>query len=163
LANEIRKLREEHGRRKIIVFELSPFHADLLSHALNGAGIRSASITSDTPRGARRAQVARFKKEDGGLDVLVNFEVLTTGFDAPMIDAVVMARPVASDLLYMQMVGRGLRGKEMRGKQDVIVLEVADKLAGAGSDGFHARLEDCRKLVRTTFPPPQSSTRTEQA
>jgi DNA repair protein RadD len=47
--------------------------------------------------------------------------VLTTGFDAPNVDCVVLLRPTMSPGLYYQMVGRGFR--LAAGKEDCLVLD----------------------------------------
>jgi ATP-dependent helicase IRC3 len=59
--------------------------------------------------GKERLTDGRGKESAGVLRVLTNFGVLTEGFDAPECDTVVMCRPTASRLLYMQMLGRGTR------------------------------------------------------
>ena len=62
---------------------------------------------------------------EGEIRALCNYEVLTTGFDAPKVDTVVIARPTSSWIVYQQMVGRGLRGPNFGGTEtcDVITLE----------------------------------------
>jgi len=57
----------------------------------------------DTPPSARRWFLERFQA--GELRVLCNHSVLTTGFDAPKTDMVLIARQVISPIRYMQMVG----------------------------------------------------------
>ena len=65
--------------------------------------------------------------------VLVNFGVLTTGFDAPRASAVVIARPTQSLVLYTQMVGRGIRGPKAGGTKECTILTVVDpNLPGFG-------------------------------
>ena len=53
--------------------------------------------------------------KDGRIKVVANVGVLTTGFDYPELDTIVLARPTKSLSLYYQMVGRVIRpcqGKE---------------------------------------------------
>jgi DNA repair protein RadD len=47
--------------------------------------------------------------EDGKIRVLINVGVLTTGYDFPELDCVMLCRPTKSLNLYIQMVGRVLR------------------------------------------------------
>jgi len=61
---------------------------------------------------------------------LVNIDVLTTGFDAPCIDAIAMLRPSQSKGLVYQMIGRGLRTHQS--KQDCLVLDFAGNLITHG-------------------------------
>jgi len=63
------------------------------------------------------------------LKILVNYGVLTTGFDAPSIEAVIIARPTTSVVLYSQMLGRGLRGTKMGGTKDCTIIDVNDNIA----------------------------------
>jgi superfamily II DNA or RNA helicase len=60
--------------------------------------------------------------------VLCNYGVLTTGFDAPKTDAIVISRPVFSPVRYMQMVGRGLRGEKNGGTATCRVVTVLDNI-----------------------------------
>jgi DNA repair protein RadD len=69
----------------------------------------------------RDSAIAGFKS--GYYRAAVNNNVLTTGFDFPEIDLIVMLRPTASTVLWVQMLGRGTR--PARGKQDCLVLDFA--------------------------------------
>jgi len=60
--------------------------------------------------------------------VLCNHSVLTTGFDAPKTDMVLIARQVFSPVRYMQMVGRGLRGEINGGTASCRIVTVVDNL-----------------------------------
>lgn len=64
-------------------------------------------VSGSTPKKERDEILNNFKS--GCIDVLVNVGVLTTGFDYPELDTVVMARPTMSLALYYQIVGRGIR------------------------------------------------------
>ena len=68
----------------------------------------------------------------GNCGVLVNFGILTTGFDAPNIGAVFITRPTNSIILYSQMLGRGLRGPKVGGMKKCIVYDVVDNIKGFG-------------------------------
>lgn len=78
-------------------------------------------ITGDTPADERAATIAAFAARD--IKYLANVNVLTTGFDAPNVDCVVLLRPTLSPGLYYQMVGRGLRLHP--GKDDCLILDFA--------------------------------------
>ena len=60
--------------------------------------------------------------------------MLTTGFDAPSVRALYVARPTASPNLYQQMIGRGLRGPKNGGKETCLVVDVADNFLTHGFD-----------------------------
>jgi superfamily II DNA or RNA helicase len=93
---------------------------------LNLAGISAAEISGKTPRGARRYFLDRFQR--GDIRVLCNHSVLTTGFDAPKTDMILIARQVFSPVRYMQMVGRGLRGEKNGGTASCRIVTVLDNL-----------------------------------
>ena len=112
--------------RSILFFANSVLHAEEMSVRLNIAGISSAAISGKTSRVARRYFLDRFQQE--GIRVLCNHSVLTTGFDAPKTDMILIARQVFSPVRYMQMVGRGLRGEKNGGKASCRIMTVIDNL-----------------------------------
>ena len=65
------------------------------------------SISVKTPAKEREAIINGFK--DGSVKMVFNVGVLTTGFDHPALDCIVLLRPTRSLALYTQMIGRGLR------------------------------------------------------
>lgn len=109
------------GRRSWLVFCTGVKHADHVAEALNRAGIPAACITGETEDSTRDHLIREFKA--GRLRALTNANVLTTGFDAPSTDMIVMLRPTLSTGLFVQMVGRGTRLAD--GKADCLVLDFA--------------------------------------
>ena len=109
--------------RQILFFGASVSQALLMSRFLEDDGFASATITSNTKYGTRKAYVRMFG--EGAIRALCNYEVLATGFDAPKIDTVIIARPTRSRIVYQQMVGRGLRGPNFGGTEscDIVTLE----------------------------------------
>ena len=79
---------------------------------------KSAAITSDLEMSERQRKLKLFKENK--IQVITNFNVLTTGFDAPNIEVVVIARPTLSVVLYSQMIGRGLREENWRYRRNFI-------------------------------------------
>lgn len=95
-------------RRAILIFATGIKHGRHVQDVLRRQhGIECGFITGETPTTERDATLKSFR--DGALRYLCNVNVLTTGFDAPNIDSVVMLRPTMSPGLYYQMVGRGFR------------------------------------------------------
>lgn len=78
-----------------------------MTDKLQQKGINSAIVTGETPKKEREAILEKFK--DGTIKVVSNVGVLTTGFDYPALDTVILARPTKSLSLYYQMVGRAIR------------------------------------------------------
>jgi len=64
--------------------------------------------------------------------VLINYGILSTGFDAPNIGAVIITRPTSSMVLYSQMIGRGLRGPKVGGREECLLIDVKDNFIGYG-------------------------------
>lgn len=116
----------EEGHRRILVFAATVSHARLLAALLMMRGVRAAAVTADTPDRVRDREIKSFTASDSTPFVLVNFGVLTTGFDAPKASAVVIARPTQSLVLYSQMVGRAIRGPRAGGTDSCEVITVID-------------------------------------
>lgn len=103
-------------------------HAQHVADLLTDYGISAACLTGETSQ-ARRDEILRDFKS-GKIKALTNVNVLTTGFDYPGIDCVVMLRPTLSPGLYVQMAGRGMR--IAAGKQDCLVLDFAGNVSRHG-------------------------------
>ncbi|MBR0713666.1 DEAD/DEAH box helicase [Bradyrhizobium liaoningense] len=114
------------SEQSILIFATSVAHANRLAARLTLLGIPAAAVSGETDRSSRRWFIDRFRR--GDVRVLCNHSALTTGFDAPATDLIVIARPVFSPSLYMQMVGRGLRGPANGGKQQCRILTIQDNL-----------------------------------
>ena len=92
--------------------------------------------------GAEEAQalIDQFKK--GEIHFLVNFGVLTTGFDAPKTECIAICRPTTSAVLYEQIVGRGMRGPEFGGTETCRVIDFADNIHRLGGQMAYTRFQD---------------------
>jgi|DEB0MinimDraft_10_1074344.scaffolds.fasta_scaffold01292_18 DNA repair protein RadD len=84
-------------------------HAMAIKDILLDRGIEAECITGETPKPEREKIISEFKS--GKIRALTNANVLTTGFDYPDMDLIVMLRPTMSPGLYVQMAGRGMRIK----------------------------------------------------
>ena len=121
------------GHKRILVFAATVDHARVLTAILVARNIRSDVVTGATPRRVRERAIKAFRSDDDIPMILVNFGVLTTGFDAPQASAVVIARPTKSLVLYSQMVGRAIRGPKAGGTATCDILTVVDpSLPGFG-------------------------------
>ena len=122
-----------NDHRRVLVFAASVAHARLLTAVLIARGVRSEAVTADTSVRVRNRAIRMFKSDDRTPVVLVNFGVLTTGFDAPRASAAVIARPTKSLVLYSQMVGRVIRGPKAGGTDACEIVTVVDpRLSGFG-------------------------------
>lgn len=92
------------GKRKgILVFTRFLKEAQRLTQSVPGTAI----VSGDTPKKEREEILEAFKS--GRIPVVANVGVLTTGFDYPELDTIVMARPTMSLALWYQIVGRAIR------------------------------------------------------
>lgn len=118
------------GHRRVLVFAASVAHARLLAALLLVKEVRAAAVTAETPTRIRDREIHRFVRDGLPASVLVNFGVLTTGFDAPLTSAVVIARPTRSLVLYSQMIGRAIRGPKAGGTETCEIVTVLPDLPG---------------------------------
>ena len=119
LVSEI--MARAEGRRSWLLFCAGVQHAQAMADALIAAGVKAECVTGATPKKERERIIASFKA--GEITALTNANVLTTGFDAPDTDLIVLARPTLSPALYVQMAGRGMRLKSHI--DDCLVLDFA--------------------------------------
>lgn len=129
IINHIMALPEEW---KVLVFMPSVLSAQVLATILKSKGVQAGSVSGRSSRGERAKVISDFKQ--GSLQVLVNCELLTQGFDAPQVRALYVARPTLSESQYVQMVGRGLRGPKNRGSERCLVVNLEDTIANVDVD-----------------------------
>lgn len=93
--------------KKGIIYSISRKHSDHICNEFKQAGVNIVRIDSLTPRDERRLYVRRFRS--GLIDIIVNVDIFSEGFDCPDIEFIQLARPTKSLVKYIQQVGRGLR------------------------------------------------------
>jgi DNA repair protein RadD len=94
-------------RKHWLIFAQGVHHALKIGEMLTYMGISNVVIHSDLSDKDRDEGIAGYKA--GKYQVAVNNNVLTTGFDFPAIDLIVVLRPTMSSRLWVQMLGRGIR------------------------------------------------------
>jgi len=115
---EIRRLQEQ-GMKSILVFMDSVENAEILA---NHPKIQNATfIHGKMNKKEAAARIAAFK--NGTYRVLINFGMLTTGFDFPDLRCIILGRPTMSLALYYQIVGRGTRISAETGKSDCLFID----------------------------------------
>ena len=124
IVQRLLELSDKHPR--ILVFAASVNNALLLAGVCRGIGLKADAVTGNTDAGERAHVIRRFKQSGGPRRILINFGVLTTGFDAPAASAALIARPTKSLVLYSQMVGRVIRGPQAGGTERCEVVTVVD-------------------------------------
>ncbi len=118
-----------------LVFACSKDHCFILNRLLKSEyNIDSAVILGDTNKRYRKKSISTFKS--GDLKVLINYGVLSTGFDAPKLNTLIVARPTKSIVLYSQIVGRALRGPANGGNKKNKLITIKDNLLGFPNPDF---------------------------
>jgi len=141
----VRKLSEEHNTAAIteqaiqdalyygkkynhwLVFAIDITHAIAICDSLNVHGIKS-DVLHSRMSADRTAVLDSF--HNGEIRALVSVGMLTTGYDSPQVDLILMLRPTMSAVLHVQMIGRGLRVHP--GKEHCLVLDYAGNTARLG-------------------------------
>lgn len=112
--------------RKTLVFAAGVQHAKDLALSFTKNSIVTEVILGETPDEERSTILQKFRNNE--IKVLINVGVLTEGFDEPSVQAIILARPTKSTLLYTQVVGRGTRLDE--GKDNCLIIDISDTTKG---------------------------------
>lgn len=137
------KLRKLYLEKKpTIVFACSVDHAKMLAAMLTLEGIPNSLVLGEMDSMDRKKAINVFKDRDSGVDIIINYEVLTTGFDSKNIKCVFITRPTKSIVLYSQMLGRGLRGPLMGGNEECDLIDIADNLQAFDNETAFSHFND---------------------
>lgn len=121
---------------QVLFFACSVEHSKFICATLNFLGVKAAHIDGTTVETRRKSTVTRFRERE--IQVLCNYSLLATGFDAPKVDVVFISRPTGSIVLYSQMIGRGLRGPAIGGTAKCTIVDVIDNINGfEGTDAAY--------------------------
>jgi superfamily II DNA or RNA helicase len=134
IIDAIDKSLRDPNKDLILVFACSTNHCILLHKLLELQNIESQVILSSTPNNLREKYIKEFKT--GRLKVLINYGVLTTGFDAPKLKTLIIARHTNSIILYSQMIGRALRGPLNGGNEVNYIIDLVDNISKLGNPEF---------------------------
>ena len=93
--------------KKGIIYSISREHSEHICSQYQSHGVSIENIDSKTPAKVREAVINTFK--NGEIDIIVNVDIFSEGFDCPDIEFIQLARPTKSLVKYIQQVGRGLR------------------------------------------------------
>lgn len=128
-----------HGR-KVMLFANSIKHVEALSSAFHVLGVKHERVHSQRSTGDNDESIRRYKSNE--VRLIINMSMLTIGFDDPATDCVVLARPTKILRLYLQIIGRCLRGS--KGKVNALILDLAQCIS------THGFAEDYRDFTRKT-------------
>lgn len=96
-----------YDRKHWLIFASGIEHTEHIAGMLDSLNISATFIHSKIPKAQRDARIHAFR--NGEVQAMVNNGILTTGFDYPDIDLIIMLRPTQSPGLWVQMLGRGTR------------------------------------------------------
>ena len=112
-------VRQYANGKKGIVYAISISHARNIAGYYSEHGMNAVAIDSKTPTKERKRIVDDFRQ--GKIQVLVNVDVFSEGFDCPDMEFIQLARPTLSLSKYLQQVGRGLR--KTQGKDSCVIID----------------------------------------
>ncbi len=112
--------------KRIIVFCPSVESVQQCGQQLELRGLQANGITATTPQDVRSEIIRKYRETSSTPRIILNYGVLTAGFDAPQTSCAIIARPTQSLVLYSQMVGRALRGPRVGGNRWAEILTVVD-------------------------------------
>jgi DNA repair protein RadD len=137
-------------RRPTLCFAVDRAHAKNLQTQFIAAGDKAEYIDCNTPVSERNEIGRRFNA--GEIEIVCNVGCLTTGIDWD-VRCIVLARPTQSEMLFVQMIGRGLRTAP--GKDDCIILDHSDNHARLGfvTDIHHEELDDGKARKKAASKP----------
>lgn len=142
IADIVRTWKTLGEDRPTLLFAVNRAHADHCRQQFESAGIPAGYIDANTEPEERRIIAAQFAR--GEVKVVCNVGCLTTGIDWD-VRCIILARPTRSEMLFVQMVGRGLRTAE--GKNDCILIDHSDthQTLGFVTDIHYEELSDGAK------------------
>lgn len=128
--------------RPTLCFAVDRLHAKKLQAQFVEAGVSTGYIDAYTSRPERKEIARQF--HNGDIQVVCNVGCLTTGIDWD-VRCIVLARPTKSEMLFVQIIGRGLRIAD--GKRDCLIFDHTDTHLRLGfvTDIHHDSLDDGRQ------------------
>ena len=129
---------------KCLVFNCNIAHSDMVADAFQRAGLNCKSVDSTMED---RDSIIRWYHDTPDA-ILCNVAILTTGFDAPETETVIMNRATLSMPLWLQCTGRGSR--PFAGKQNFTIIDLGQNAI------THGDWCDSRNWEDIFFNPPKA-------
>ncbi len=126
-ADIVKTYQQRWGHGKTLCFAVDRAHARSIQERFEHAGIKAAYQDAETPQ-HERAEIKRaFHSLE--IEIIVSVETMIMGIDYD-VRCVICARPTKSDMLWCQLIGRGLR--TALGKDYLTILDHADNTSRLG-------------------------------
>jgi superfamily II DNA or RNA helicase len=107
------------GAHRTLAFCCTTLHADYMADFFARRGHPAVAVHSGSSSAPRAESLARLR--EGSLEILCAVDVFNEGLDVPEIDTILMLRPTASPVVFLQQLGRGLRA--VTGKERLTVVD----------------------------------------
>jgi DNA repair protein RadD len=107
IADIVKTWKEKAENRPTLCFCVTREHAREVQSQFLENGVAAGYCDAYTSVSDRKELIDQLKT--GQLKIVVNIGTLTTGLDAPFLSCIILARPTKSEMLFLQIVGRGLR------------------------------------------------------
>jgi DNA repair protein RadD len=118
----------ENPKESILLFAANTDHCIVLDMILKREKIACQYILGSSSKEKREKAIQEFKNKE--INVLINYSVLSTGFDAPKLNTLIIARTINSNILGSQIIGRALRGKRNGGNSLNNIIVLKDNIRG---------------------------------
>lgn len=123
IKREVEHLKKS-GRKRILIFTPTIHEAMSLYGQIPNSGVVHSKMTTEE----RDFMIDSFNR--GEIPVIINCNILSTGYDNPEIDAIIMARPSNSFAMIYQQIGRGCRPH--KDKKDCLVIDYVGNIKRIG-------------------------------
>jgi superfamily II DNA or RNA helicase len=149
-ADIVKTWQAKWNKDKTLFFGVDCAHAQAVQKRFQEAGISCGYQDAHTPADERRELKRKF--QNGEIQVLSNVSTLTTGTDVDC-RCLILGRPTRSEMLFQQIVGRGLRIAP--GKDKLLLLDHSDTTSRLGfvTDIFHDELDDGKQKPKADAKP----------
>jgi superfamily II DNA or RNA helicase len=122
VADIIKTWKEKAEDRPTLAFCVNREHAREVQSQFLREGVSCGYVDAHTSVKDRKVLIDQLRRKE--IKVLVNIGTMTTGVDAPFLSCIIMARPTRSEMLFLQIIGRGLRTHDT--KQHLLILDHSD-------------------------------------
>jgi superfamily II DNA or RNA helicase len=149
------------NRKRTLCFAVNKAHGASLLDSFRQQGVAAEMLTDADDEATREEVIARL--EAGATSIVINCFLMSYGVDLPAVECIILARPTRSLMMYLQMVGRGLRASP--GKTHCIVIDhghVVENLGLPQSDHDWTLAED-RNINAEALARSNRKSSTEQA
>ncbi len=124
----LRSYLEKCKGKKTLIFNNGIRTSKQVYYNFKDAGFEIRHLDNKTPPKERRDILEWFKHKPDA--ILTSVSILTTGFDEPTVECIILNRATRSLTLYFQMIGRGSR--VLPGKKDFTVIDLGNNFARFG-------------------------------